>query len=94
MSYLVKCVFGLKEVEKYEEVISLLRKNTAFWCADENYQGEDFETLFQECLETRDFGDIAQVYEVDTYFKVADRKIPCDLYLADRDINFKLRRIF
>lgn len=94
MSYLVNNIFGLKEVEKYEEVVSLLRKNTAFWCADENYQGEDFETLFQKCLENKDFGDIAQVYEVNTYFKTTKGKISCDLYSADRNIDFKLRRIF
>ena len=94
MSYLVNNIFGLKEVEKYEEVVSLLRKNTAFWCADENYQGEDFETLFQKCLENKDFGDIVQVYEVDTYFKVGNEKVPCSLYVADKGTDFKLRRIF
>lgn len=94
MSYLVRCEFGLKEVEKYEEVISLLRKSTASWCADEDWEGEDFETLYQKCFKNKDFGDIAQVYEVDTYFKVTRGKIPCTLYLADRNIDFKLRRIF
>lgn len=94
MSYLVRCVFGLEEVEKYEEVISLLRKSTAAWCADEDWKGEDFETLYQECLENKDFGDIAQVYKVDTYFKVRGEKVPCSLYTADRDTDFKLKRIF
>lgn len=94
MSYLVRSDFGLKEVEEYEEVISLLRKSTASWCADEGWNGDDFKTLFQRCLANKDFGDIAQVYEVDTYFKVTRGKIPCTLYLADRNTDFKLRRIF
>lgn len=94
MTYLVKCAFGLKEVEGYGEVINILRKSTAWWCADEDYEGEDFETLFQECLENKDFGDIAQVYEMDTYFKIGEKKMPCSLYTADKNIDFKLRRIF
>ena len=98
MSYLVRCVFGLKEVEKYEEVISLLRKSTAVWCAnwyaDEDGEGKDFETLYQKCFKNKDFGDIAQVYEVDTYFKITRGKVPGGLYLAERKTDFKLRRIF
>lgn len=95
MSYLIRNGFGLKEVEKYEEVINILRKYTASWCADKDYHGEDFETLFQNCLENKDFGDIAQVYEIDTYFEVfGGKKIPCGLYVADKNTDFKLRRIF
>lgn len=95
MTYLVRSFFGLKEVEKYEKVIRLLRTSTTHWCNDELYIGEeDPETLFQECLKNKDFGDIAQVYEVDTYFKVGRGKVPCGLYIADKDTDFRLRRIF
>lgn len=95
MTYLIRNSFGLKEVGKYEEVMNILRKYTAYWCADKDYHGKNFETLFKTCLENKDFGDIAQVYEVNTYFEVYEgKKIPCDLYVADKNTDFRLRRIF
>lgn len=94
MTYLINSVFGLEEEESYENVLNTLRKCVACWCADDLYQGEkDFEALFQQCLENKDFGDIARVYKVDTYFKVSGAKVPCGLYSADKDTEFKLMRI-
>lgn len=98
MTYLVRSsYFEIKECKDYDEVLNLLRKYTAFWCADSNYEGEDFETLFKECLENKDFGDIAQVFEIDTYFLCGNKnkiKIPCELYCADKNIPFKIIKIF
>lgn len=96
MTYLVRSnYFEIKECESYDEMLDLLRKSTAVWCADSNYEGEDFETLFKECLEIKDFGDIAQVFEIDTYFLCGNEaKIPCGLYCADKNIPFKMSKIF
>ena len=94
MTYLVNSNdFGVKEFEEYDEVLNFLRQCTAFWCADPSYEGEDFETLYNECLENRNFEGIAQVFEVDTYFLCSGRKIPCGLFTADRNATFKMKRI-
>lgn len=94
MAYLVNSdYFGIKEFEEYDEVLNFLRQCTAFWCADPSYDGEDFETLYKECLEARDFEDIAQVFKVDTYFLTCGHKIPCELYTADKNTTFKMKRV-
>lgn len=94
MTYLISSNFGIKEVEEYDEVLNILKKCTAYWCADEDYQGEDYQTLYDACLEKGSFGDIAQVYQVDTYFKAGKEKVPCGLYVAAKNTNFTMTRIF
>lgn len=94
MTYLVSSDFGIKEVEEYDEVLNILKKCTAYWCADDDYDGEDYQTLYNTCLEECDFGDIAHVYQVDTYFKAGKSKIPCELSIAEKNTNFTMKRIF
>lgn len=93
MSYLVNSEFGIKEYEDYDEMLNFLRQCTAFWCTNPSYDGEDFETLYTECLEARNFEDIAQVFKVDTYFLIGRHEIPCELYCADKNTTFKIERI-
>lgn len=88
--------FSIKEVQDYEKMLGLLRQYTAYWCASDDYMedNEDFEVLFNECLKNKNFGDIAQVYQIDTYFKTSSKKYPCGLYLADKNTKFTMTRIF
>ena len=96
MAYLVNSdYFGIREYEddQYDEMLNFLRQCTAFWCADSCYEGEDFETLYKECLESRNFEEIVQVFKVDTYFTSCGYRFPCQLSIADKNTTFKMKRI-
>lgn len=79
MTYLVQSDFGIEEFPTYEQVLNYLRQCTAFWCAGNDYEGEDFETLYENCLAAGSFEDIAQVYKIDAY----------SLYLLEGECTIK-----
>lgn len=96
MVYLVNSPhLGIKEFEDYNKMLGFVRQCTAFWCTDPSYYGRNFETIYNECLENKNFEGIVQVFEVETYFYShnTNHNFPCDLSTADRNIPFKMTRI-
>ena len=93
MNYLV-CWHGhYRETEDFDEVLHLLKVYTAYWCVNIDYE-DDYITLYNECLENNNFGDIAQVYKIDAYYIYDNKKYPCGLYLAERQTPFIITKIF
>jgi len=83
-SYFIKFDNGiLKEYEEYESVLIELKALTLKWCLSPDYSGKSWEELYQWCLENKNFGDIAQVYETGW----------SDLYLSKVNSIVPLKRI-
>jgi len=96
MVYLVNSPhLGIKEFDNYDEVLDYVRQCTAFWCTDPSYYGRDFETIYKECLEEKNFHSIVQVFKVETYFhsRTINYDFPCGLSEADTNVPFKMTRI-
>lgn len=91
------------ECDTFEEVKSLLFRACVLWVYSEDYCGEDLDTpekLFNSCMENQDFGDIAQVLEIHTYFTApyglgnhTSDKITCNIMGCDLRTPFKCQRI-
>ena len=79
--------FGMTVVEDYGEVLNLLRKYTAYWCADKDFGGDtsEIDSLYNECIKNNDFEDIAQVYEMEISHEMCAMK---------KGVDYKIRRIF
>ena len=92
--YLVCSDRGLNNFETLEEVKSFLKSVTFDWCLDENYEGENWEELYNECLEEAWFGDIAKVFEIDSFFVAGTKRIPCELDCIDHRAPFSVRRVY
>ena len=60
-----------------DEMLRKLKALTFEWCEDPRYEGDDFMALYHECLQNKNFGDIAMVYKINedapfTRFDYAD----------------------
>lgn len=84
---------GIKEAETLEEVKDILKIETFAWTQDDGYSGMSWEDLFNYCLFHKCFGDIAQVYEIKTYFLIEKTKIPCGFYEAELNKRFDCMKI-
>lgn len=83
----------LREFETMEEVKKELIKAVIAWTEDDCYVGKDGVSLYKECLKDKDFGDIASVYEVNSYFCSCGKLIPCELHLMEKDVPTIITRI-
>ena len=89
------------ECDTFEEVKNLLLRACALWMYSGDYSDKDLDTppkLFDYCMGKKNFGDIAQVLEIDTYFTIdlednTSKKIPCNIMGCDLRVPFKCQRI-
>lgn len=51
-------------VDNWDALIVELKTLCFKWCLSD-YQGPPWESLFKECLEEKDFGSIATIYEME-----------------------------
>ena len=91
------------ECDTFEEVEKLLLRACALWMYSGDYSDEELNTpqkLFDYCMAEKDFGDIAQVLEIDAYFTIfydvennITDKVACDIIGCDLRVPFKCQRI-
>lgn len=93
MTYLVKTDDKIVECENFTDVQKELLKATLEWTLSDIYEGESFLSLFDKCLNNCDFGDIASVYEINSYFTVNNHEIPCELKCMDKNIPTTITKI-
>lgn len=70
--YLLRKNGQFELIEEKEAMLRRLRAITFEWCDSPSYIGEDFESLYQECLTNKNFGDIAEVYKITNLKKPSD----------------------
>ena len=86
------------ECDTFEEVEKLLLRACALWMYSGDYSDEELDTLqklFDDCMKNKDFGNIAQVLEINTYFTIPSnlKKVTCNLMGCDLRVPFKCQRI-
>lgn len=80
--------------ENFTEVENILKIATLKWTQSEFWKSnQTAEELYIECMKEKDFGDIAQVYEIDCFFMVGDHKVPCGLYETDYNKPMTITKI-
>lgn len=90
--YLLRNNGQFELIEEKEVMLRRLRAITFEWCDSPSYVGKDFESLYQECLTNKNFGDIAEVYKITNLKKPSDR-FP---FAYGRKVGdtFKMERIY
>lgn len=55
---------NIQFIEDWDQVLHIIKVATFEWCDSPNYEGESWEVLFNNCLRDKNFGDIANVFEL------------------------------